>query len=106
MAKTSRLDCAAARAIDVLDEIAPAGTGEAHVRALIARLTPRHAAAVATYRGLNRMHGVTGEALLAEADAWARAARNLSPQSLAMMRRLSRAQARLFGSQQEVAQCP
>ena len=98
-----KLDCAGALAIDLVDEVASAGAGEAKVRALIARLTPRHAAAVATYRGLNRMNGVTGEALRAEADFWARAAMNLAPESLAMMRRLSRAQARRFTVEQEGA---
>ena len=57
-----KLDCAAAADIDLVDEVAPADAGEAKVRSLIARLAPRHAAAVATYRGLNRMNGVTGEA--------------------------------------------
>ena len=98
-----KLDCEAALAIDLVDEVAPAGAGEARVRALIARLSPRHAAAVATYRGLNRMNGVTGEALRAEADFWAHAAMNLAPESLAMMRRLSRAQARRFSVEQEGA---
>ena len=98
-----KLDCAGALAIDLVDEVASAGAGEAKVRALIARLAPRHAAAVATYRGLNRMNGVTGEALRAEADFWARAAMNLAPESLAMMRRLSRAQARRFSVEQEGA---
>ena len=66
------------------------------MRELIAHLTPRHAAAVATHRGLHRMAGVTMEALVAEADLWARSAMQLSPDSLSTMRRLSKAQARRF----------
>lgn len=91
-----KMTCADALAEDVVDEVAPVGDGEWRVRELIERLTPRHAASIATYRGLNRMAGATTEALLAEVDLWVRSAMNLSRESLSMMSRLSRAQARRF----------
>ena len=91
-----RLSCADALATDVLDAIAATGDGERRVRELIVHLTPRHAAAVATHRGLHRMAGITMEALVDEADLWARSAMHLSPDSLSTMRRLSKAQARRF----------
>jgi DSF synthase len=91
-----KMSCADALAADVIDDVAPVGEGEQRVRMLIKRLTPRHAAAIATFRGLHRMAGATTEALLEEVDLWVRSAMNLSHESVSMMKRLSRAQSRRF----------
>ena len=91
-----RLTCSDALAADVIDAVVPVGEGCAKVRELIAYLTPRHAASVATYAGLNRTAGVTMDALMAEVELWATSAMELTRDNLSMMRRLSRAQERRF----------
>ena len=92
-----RFDTAAALAEGMLDHLYEPGTGEAGVRALIARLTPSHGAHVAFERTIRRQHNVTLDALIAETDYWAKTVRDIPPASLERMRRIGMKQRRMFG---------
>ena len=56
--------------------------------------------------GLHRMAGVNMDALMAEAELWARSAAELSAASLTTMRRLSKAQARRFRAEAQPTRSP
>ena len=93
-----KIDTTAALAAGVIDEVYEAGTGEAGVRALVARLTPTHTAHVAFERTVQRQHNITLDALIAETDYWAKTVRHLPASSLERMRRVGMLQRRMFGA--------
>ena len=92
-----KLDTKTALAAGIIDEVYEPGRGEAGVRALVARLTPSHAAHVAFERTIQRQHNITLDALIAETDYWAKTVRHLPASSLERMRRIGMLQRRMFG---------
>ena len=92
-----KLDTKTALASGIIDEVYEPGRGEAGVRALVARLTPSHAAHVAFERTVQRQHNITLDAPIAETDYWAKTVRHLPASSLERMRRIGMLQRRMFG---------
>lgn len=96
------LDALAAGAVD---RLAPKGEGEATVRAMIAGMTPSHAAGVALSHGAARADGITLAAMLSETDRWVDAAVEALVDP-GPMRRIVSLQARRFAPRTGTPTCP
>ena len=87
-----KIDAQRAFELDLVDHVAAPGDGATTIRAVIAKLAPRHLNAVATYRGIAGSLGLSRERFRDEAERWVATALALPPGSIARMRRLAKIQ--------------